>query len=72
MHKLNKFGEVTKKPLRNEALTNERSGSSNLKMGTQVHRGLSDQVTLKTEDRTKNVSLNKRVRTSVAETRVCN
>ncbi|XP_031115676.1 uncharacterized protein LOC116019553 [Ipomoea triloba] len=69
LHKLNKFGEVTKKPLRNEALTNERSGSSNLKMGTQVHRGLSDQVTLKTEDRTKNVSLNKRVRTSVAETR---
>lgn len=50
-------------------LTNERSGGSNfLKTGTQIQRYLLAQ---KTEDKPKNVVLNKRVRSSVVETKVC-
>lgn len=50
-------------------LTNERSGGSNfLKTGTQIQRYLLAQ---RTEDKPKNVVLNKRVRSSVAETKVC-
>ncbi|KAL3520888.1 hypothetical protein ACH5RR_019037 [Cinchona calisaya] len=71
LHKLSKYFEATssKKQQRNEVLTNERSGSSSLKMGNQMHRSPSDFVHQKLEDRSKNVMLNKRVRTSVAETR---
>lgn len=73
LHKLSKYFEATtsKKQQRNEQLSNERSGSSSLKMGNQMHRNPSDIVHQKLEDRSKNVILNKRVRTSVAETRVC-
>ena len=50
-------------------LTNERSGGSNfLKTGTQIQRYLLGQ---RTEDKPKTVVLNKRVRSSVAETKVC-
>ncbi|KAA8539132.1 hypothetical protein F0562_025824 [Nyssa sinensis] len=70
LHKLNKYCEAmnSKKKQRNELLTNERSGGSNLKMGAQLHRNPLDLVTQRLEDRAKNVVLNKRVRTSVAET----
>lgn len=70
LHKLSKYSEgiPSKKQQRNEQLTNERLGGSR----TQIHRGPSDLVTQKIEERLKNSTLNKRVRTSVAETRVCN
>ncbi|KAJ8557617.1 hypothetical protein K7X08_003242 [Anisodus acutangulus] len=72
LHKLAKYSEgmPSKKQQRNEQLTNERLGGSSMKMGTQmIHRGPLDHVTQKTEERPKNSTLNKRVRTSVAETR---
>ncbi|CAN4114413.1 unnamed protein product [Withania somnifera] len=67
LHKLTKYSEgiLSKKQQRNEQLTNERLGGSR----TLIHRGLSDLVTQKTEERPKSSILNKRVRTSVAETR---
>ncbi|KAM3282772.1 putative protein isoform X1 [Capsicum chacoense] len=67
LHKLAKYSEgiPSKKQQRNEQLTNERLGGSR----TQIHRGPSDLVTQKTEERPKNSTVNKRVRTSVAETR---
>ena len=70
----NKFSEElnSKNQQRNEMLTNERSGGSNfLKVGTQIHRSPSDLGTQRLEDRTKTPVLNKRVRSSVAEFRVC-
>ncbi len=52
-------------------LTNDRSGGSNLlKIGTQIQRNPTDLVQ-RPEDRPKNVVQNKRVRSSVAEIRVC-
>nr|GMC92707.1 uncharacterized protein LOC109148070 [Ipomoea batatas] len=69
LHRLNKYNEVNRKQQRNELLINERASASNLKMGTQIHRGPSELVTQKSDDRPKNGTLNKRVRTSVAETR---
>lgn len=71
LHKLNKYFEAMTSKKRNELLANERPVGSNLKMGNQMHRNSSDLVHQKLEDRPKNVILNKRVRTSVAETRVC-
>ena len=72
--KLNKYCEAMnlKKQHRSEVLMNERSSGSNLtKMGIQLHRNTSDLGTQRLEDRTKNIVLNKRVRSSVAELRVC-
>ncbi|XP_022865627.1 uncharacterized protein LOC111385469 isoform X2 [Olea europaea var. sylvestris] len=71
LNKLNKYfeGMTSKKLQRKEPSTNERSGSSNLKIGTQVNRSSLEVGNQKFEDRPKNVILNKRVRTSVAETR---
>lgn len=67
-----KFSEELKNQQRNEMLMNERSGGSNfLKVGTQIHRNPSDLGTQRLEDRTKTPVLNKRVRSSVAELRVC-
>lgn len=74
LHKLNKYCEAlnSKKQVRNEMLPNERLGSSNLlKTGGQIHRSPSELVNQKMEDRPKNVTLSKRVRTPVAEIRVC-
>lgn len=71
INKLNKYCEAlnSKKQQRSDMLTNERSGGSNfLKTGTQIQRYPMAQ---KTEDKPKNVVLNKRVRSSVAETKVC-
>ena len=74
LHKLNKYCEsqVQKKQIRNEILTNERpAGPGLLKKGSQVHRNSPDVVNPRLEDRAKNNVLSKRVRTSVAELRVC-
>lgn len=73
LHKLDKYcdGVNTKKTQRNESLTNDQAGSTNSKIGTQVYRNPAELVNQRVEDRPKNVLLNKRVRTSVAETRVC-
>lgn len=63
LQKLNKYCET----LNSKKQTNERSGGSNLlKMGTLMQRDL---VTPRLEDRTKNVVLNKRIRSSIAEIR---
>ncbi|KAG4984609.1 hypothetical protein JHK87_029358 [Glycine soja] len=72
LDKLNKCWEAVsiKKQLRNDLVPNERLGGSNFsKMGTQTHRSPSEFVNQRPEDRPKNVILNKRIRTSVAETR---
>lgn len=70
--KLNKYCEAlnSKKQQRSD-MTNERSGGSNLlKMGSQIRRTPTDLAQI-LEDRPKNVVLNKRARSSVAEIRVC-
>ncbi|KAK4279515.1 hypothetical protein QN277_011288 [Acacia crassicarpa] len=72
LDKLNKYCEAlnSKKQLRNEMLPNERLGGLNLlKMGGQVHRSTSELVNQRLEDRSKNVNLNKRFRTPIAEIR---
>lgn len=69
-----KFSEelISKKQQRNEMVLNERTGGANfLKMGMQTQRNSSDLGTQRLDDRTKNIVLNKRVRSSVAELRVC-
>jgi hypothetical protein len=70
--KLDKYREALsskKRPLS----SSERSGGVNLaKMGSQIHRNSHDTVTTqRLEDRTKSIGLNKRVRTSAADVRVC-
>ncbi|KAI9387908.1 hypothetical protein POPTR_010G238400v4 [Populus trichocarpa] len=67
-----KFSEElnSKNQQRNEMPMNERSvGSNFLKVGTQIHRSPSDLGTQRLEDRAKTPVLNKRVRSSVAESR---
>lgn len=75
LNKLNRFFEVMppkkQQQQRNELLTNERSSGSNMKTGSQIHRNPSELGSQKFDDRPKNVLLNKRLRTSMAETRVC-
>ncbi|XP_059665904.1 uncharacterized protein LOC132311813 isoform X2 [Cornus florida] len=68
---LDKFveGGSSKKQQSNELIKNEQSGGLSLKMATQIHQNPPDFVTQRLDDRTKNVVLNKRQRTSVAETR---
>ncbi|KAK6144664.1 hypothetical protein DH2020_021484 [Rehmannia glutinosa] len=71
LNKLNKYCESmsSKKQQRNEMLTNERSSASTLKIGSLIHRNPTEFGSQKLDDRAKNVGLNKRLRTSVAETR---
>ncbi|KAI3734618.1 hypothetical protein L6452_14091 [Arctium lappa] len=66
LHKLDKYCEAVSstKQQRNELVINDRAGALNLKMGTQIYN-----VYQRVEDRPKNLLLNKRVRTSVAESR---
>lgn len=74
MDKLNKFCDALnlRKQQRNDLLPNEKSvGLNSLKMGTQIHRSSPDLVSQRLEDRTKSVVMNKRVRTSMADIRVC-
>lgn len=73
LNKLNKYIETVsskKQQQRNEMLTNERSSGSTLKIGSLMHRNPADFGSQKFDDRPKNGGLNKRLRTSVAETRV--
>lgn len=72
--KLNRYCEAlnSKKQQRNEFMTNERSSGSNLlKMGALVHRNTPDHMNQRLEDRTKTVVMNRRVRSSATEIRVC-
>ncbi|KAJ1436271.1 hypothetical protein SESBI_04302 [Sesbania bispinosa] len=72
LHKLTKCWEAvnSKKQLRNELLPNERVGGSQFsKIGNLTHRSPSELMNQSLEDRPKNVILNKRIRTSVAEIR---
>ncbi|KAL3652009.1 hypothetical protein CASFOL_001690 [Castilleja foliolosa] len=72
LSKLNKYFEATfskKQQQRNEMLTNERSNGQTLKIGSPIHRNITEFGSQKFDDRPKNVGFNKRVRTSVAETR---
>lgn len=70
--KLNKYCDAlnSKKQQRSELLNNERSGGSNLKAGSQLHRNSSDLSAHRLEDRAKNAAVNKRFRSSAAELRV--
>lgn len=71
--KLNKCIDVMpskKQQQRMEMLANERSSGSVLKIGSVMHRNPAEFGSQKFDDRPKN-GLNKRLRTSVAETRVC-
>lgn len=73
LYNLKQYSESTtsKKQQRGDLLMNERSGGPTLKIGNQIHRSPSDIISQKMEDRPKNVILNRRVRTSLADTRVC-
>lgn len=51
-------------------LGNERSSGPTLKIGSLMHRSPAEFGSQKFDDRPKNGGLNKRLRTSVAETRV--
>ncbi|KAL0340657.1 UNVERIFIED_CONTAM: hypothetical protein Sradi_4582500 [Sesamum radiatum] len=71
LNKLNKYCEAVsskKQQQRNDMITNERSGST-LKIGSLVHRNPTEFGSQKFDERPKSVGLNKRLRTSVAETR---
>lgn len=71
--KLDKYRNIVmKRRLRNEAQTVEKANSSNLlKMGSQVHQSNSDMGNARPEERTKLAIPNRRVRSSMAEVRVC-
>ncbi|XP_041992048.1 uncharacterized protein LOC121742961 isoform X1 [Salvia splendens] len=72
LNKLSKYVEAlpSKKPqqLRNEQLSNERSSGATLKI-SQIHRNSSELGGQKFDDRSKNVGLSKRSRTSTNEPR---
>ncbi|KAF5799071.1 hypothetical protein HanRHA438_Chr07g0310531 [Helianthus annuus] len=71
LHKLDKYcdGVIAKKTQRNELMASDQAGALNSKIGTQIYRNATELVNQRVEDRLKNGLLNKRVRTSVAETR---
>lgn len=72
LHKVNKYGEAlnSMRQQTNES-SNERSGgSSSLKMGSQTLQNSAEFVNERLKDRTKSISLNKRIRYSMAENRV--
>ena len=68
LHKLDKYFEAvsSKKQQRNDLSANERS--TGLKLGNPINR--TDLVTQRLENRAKNTVPNRRVRTSMAESRV--
>lgn len=68
--KLDKYREALGSKKRQRTDLSERSGGANLlKVGSQISRNSHDIATQRLEERTKNVVLNKRVRTSVADAR---
>lgn len=66
LRNLDKYCEAStsKKQQKSELMSNDRAGAVNLKMGTQIYS-----INQRVEDQPKNILLNKRVRTSVAESR---
>ncbi|XP_076926725.1 uncharacterized protein LOC143590006 [Bidens hawaiensis] len=66
LRKLDKYCEdlTSKKQKRNELMSVSRANALNMKTGTQIYS-----MNQRVEDRPKNILLNKRVRTSVAESR---
>ncbi|PKA62368.1 hypothetical protein AXF42_Ash009253 [Apostasia shenzhenica] len=73
MVKLDKYRNIVmKRRQRNEGPSSEKSGSSNLlKMGNQINQNSTDMASPRFDERTKNAVPNKRVRSSMAEVRVC-
>lgn len=72
--KLDKYREAltSKKRQRSDLSSSERSsGITLVKLGSQVHRNSHDTINQRLEDKAKSVGLNKRVRTAVADVRVC-
>ncbi|GAV66623.1 hypothetical protein CFOL_v3_10133 [Cephalotus follicularis] len=70
--KLDKYREAlgSKKRQRCDILSSERSGGPNLtKIGSQIRRNPHGILTQRSDDKTKSVGLNKRIRTSVADMR---
>lgn len=71
--KLERYREAlsSKKRQRSDISSERTSGVNIAKMGGQIHRNGHDLLTQRLEDRPKSMGLNKRVRTSVADLRVC-
>ena len=71
--KLERYKETlsSKKRQRSDISIERTSGVNIAKMGSQIHRNAHEIMTQRLEDRPKGVGLNKRVRTSVADLRVC-
>ncbi|PIA28278.1 hypothetical protein AQUCO_07200140v1 [Aquilegia coerulea] len=65
--KLDKYRQVLSSKKRRTDISERSGGTGMLKIGNLNHQSPSDIVTQRLEDRNKNVVLNKRVRTSIAE-----
>lgn len=72
MQKLEKYRNLVSRKRQKSDLSAEKFGGSNLlKMGTQTSQNPLESLSLRLEDRAKNVAPNKRFRSSAAEVRVC-
>lgn len=70
--KLDKYRNILSRKRQRNELSSEKPGSANLlKMGGQAHQIPAEVASSRLEDRTKNAVPNKRVRSSMAEVRVC-
>lgn len=72
--KLDKYREAlsAKKRQRNDLSSSERcNGVTIVKLGGQIHKNPHENMNQRLEDKAKSVGFNKRVRTSVADVRVC-
>lgn len=68
--KLDKYRNLRRRQRTDQS--NEKSGNLNsLKMGNQTHQSPTDLASPRLEDRAKNAIPNKRMRSSMAEVRVC-
>ncbi|KAL5583035.1 hypothetical protein UlMin_015477 [Ulmus minor] len=69
--KLDKYKEAmnSKKRQRSDLLSSERPSGALVKMGSQIHRNPHDPMNHRLDDRAKSVTLNKRIRTSIADQR---
>jgi len=71
LSKLEKYEALNiKKRQRSDLSTDRGSGVNLTKMGNQIHKIPNDNLTQRSEARTSNSMLNKRIRTSVADVRV--
>jgi len=72
LSKLEKYEALNIKKRQRTDLSSDRGSGVNLtKMGNQIHKIPNDNLTQRSEARTSNSMLNKRIRTSVADVRVC-